>query len=45
MDAGPQVKVLCDAAGAERVRVALAELPGVERVIACRLGQGAAVVT
>ena len=45
MDAGPQVKVLCDAAGAERVRVALAELPGVERVIACKLGQGATVVT
>jgi diphosphomevalonate decarboxylase len=44
IDAGPQVKVLCDAAGAEAVRAALAEVAGVERVVVCRLGAGAAVV-
>jgi diphosphomevalonate decarboxylase len=44
IDAGPQVKVLCDAAGADAVRAALAEVPGVERVLVCRLGAGAAVV-
>ena len=44
IDAGPQVKVLCDPAGEEAVRVALATVPGVERVFACRLGGGAEVV-
>lgn len=44
IDAGPQVKVLCDAGGVERVRAALAELPRVERVLVCGLGQGATVV-
>jgi diphosphomevalonate decarboxylase len=44
IDAGPQVKVLCDAAGEGSVRAALADTPGVERVFACRLGGGAEVV-
>ena len=44
IDAGPQVKVLCDAAGAESVRAALAEVPRVERVLVCRLGHGATVL-
>ena len=44
IDAGPQVKVLCDAAGAEAVRAALTEVPGVERVLVCGPGSGATVV-
>jgi diphosphomevalonate decarboxylase len=44
IDAGPQVKVLCDPAGEGAVRAALAAVPGVERVFACRLGGGAEVV-
>jgi diphosphomevalonate decarboxylase len=44
IDAGPQVKVVCDAAGAEPVRAALAGVPGIERVVVCGLGAGAGVV-
>jgi diphosphomevalonate decarboxylase len=44
IDAGPQVKVLCDAASAGAVRDALAATAGVERVVVCRLGQGATVL-
>jgi len=44
IDAGPQVKVLCDPAGEDRVRAALTDVPGVERVFACKLGGGAEVV-
>jgi diphosphomevalonate decarboxylase len=44
IDAGPQVKVLCDEPSAEAVRRALAEVPGVERAFTCRLGGGAEVV-
>ena len=44
MDAGPQVKVLCEPSGADAVQAALAATPGVERVIVCKLGQGATVV-
>jgi diphosphomevalonate decarboxylase len=43
IDAGAQVKVLCDAADAELVRAALSEVPRIERVLVCRLGDGATV--
>lgn len=43
IDAGPQVKVLCDASDAERVAAALREIPGVERVLTCAPGDGAKV--
>ncbi|HWP64900.1 MAG TPA: diphosphomevalonate decarboxylase, partial [Candidatus Limnocylindria bacterium] len=45
MDAGPQVKVLCDPESARAVEAALADVPGVERVVACKLGGGAEVVS
>jgi diphosphomevalonate decarboxylase len=44
IDAGPQVKVVCEPPAVEVVRAALAEVPGVERVVACGLGAGAEVV-
>jgi diphosphomevalonate decarboxylase len=44
IDAGPQVKVLCEATDAPRVAEALREVPGVERVLACRPGPGAEVL-
>jgi diphosphomevalonate decarboxylase len=44
IDAGPQVKVLCAAADEGRIAEVLAAVPGVARVIRCRLGGGAAVV-
>jgi diphosphomevalonate decarboxylase len=44
IDAGPQVKVLCEPAAVERVRAVLADVPGVERVLACGIGAGAEVV-
>jgi diphosphomevalonate decarboxylase len=40
IDAGPHVKVLCQAGDAARIRSSLADLPGVERVIVS--GPGAA---
>jgi diphosphomevalonate decarboxylase len=41
IDAGPQVKVLCDPSDAERIAGALRDVPGVERVLTCRPGRGA----
>jgi diphosphomevalonate decarboxylase len=38
MDAGPQVKVLCDPADAGRIASALRDVPGVERVLTCAPG-------
>jgi diphosphomevalonate decarboxylase len=45
MDAGPHVKVLVRRADAELVRRALAELPGVERVLTSLPGPGASLLT
>lgn len=44
-DAGPQPKVLCSSADEPAVAKALAELPGVTKVIRCRLGGGARVLS
>jgi diphosphomevalonate decarboxylase len=44
IDAGPQVKVLCEPGTAPRIAAALAEIPGVARVLACAPGGGAEVV-
>jgi diphosphomevalonate decarboxylase len=44
IDAGPQVKAVCEPASVERVRVALERVPGVERVLVAGLGDGARVV-
>jgi diphosphomevalonate decarboxylase len=44
IDAGPQVKVLCEPADAGRVADALAAVPGVERIVTCAPGGGAQVV-
>jgi diphosphomevalonate decarboxylase len=44
IDAGPQVKAVCEPAAAERVRAALASVTGVERVLVVGLGDGARVV-
>ncbi len=41
MDAGPQVKVLCESPDAPRVEQALADTPGAQRIIRCRPGKGA----
>jgi diphosphomevalonate decarboxylase len=43
IDAGPQVKVLCEPADAERIAAALREVAGVERVLTCAPGEGAKV--
>ena len=43
MDAGPNVKVLCNAGEAERVEAALAEVPGVVSTLICRPGPGVSV--
>jgi diphosphomevalonate decarboxylase len=40
IDAGPQVKVLCEPANVERASEALAAVPGVLRVFSSRLGGG-----
>ena len=40
IDAGPNVKVLCDAASEAAVAAGLSELPGIRRVIASRPGPG-----
>jgi diphosphomevalonate decarboxylase len=45
IDAGPQVKVLCEPADAPRIAAVLRDVPGVERVLACRPGTGAEVCT
>jgi diphosphomevalonate decarboxylase len=44
IDAGPQVKVLCAPADADRVADALRQVPGVERVLACAPGRGAEMI-
>jgi len=44
IDAGPQVKVLCEPADAARVAAALGEVPGVARVLTSRPGAGAELV-
>jgi len=44
IDAGPHVKVLTEARSARRVAAALAEVPGVTRVIDSSLGGGAEVI-
>ena len=44
IDAGPQVKVLCEAENAEAVKAALVGVPGVIRVLSSQPGDGARVV-
>ena len=44
IDAGPHVKVLCEAAQAPAVAAALAAVPGVQRTLVASPGQGARVV-
>jgi diphosphomevalonate decarboxylase len=44
IDAGPQVKVLCEPADADRVAGALRAVPGVERVLVAGPGRGAEVI-
>ena len=44
IDAGPQVKVLCQPGDAARIADALRAVPGVERVVACTPGGGAEVL-
>jgi len=44
IDAGPQLKAVCEPASAERVRAALERVPGVERVLVVGLGDGARLV-
>jgi diphosphomevalonate decarboxylase len=44
IDAGPQVKVLCEPASAPLVAETLAGVPGVLRVLTCAPGGGAEVV-
>ncbi|HET7370679.1 MAG TPA: diphosphomevalonate decarboxylase [Gammaproteobacteria bacterium] len=44
VDAGPQVKAICLPEYAERVAAALADVPGVEDVMATALGEGARVI-
>jgi diphosphomevalonate decarboxylase len=41
IDAGPQLKAVCEPAAAEKVRTALASVPGVEDVLVTGLGCGA----
>jgi diphosphomevalonate decarboxylase len=41
VDAGPQVKAVCQPSDADRVRQALHEVPGVVEVMTCGLGKGA----
>jgi len=44
IDAGPQIKAVCEPNSTARVTAALAEIPGVVEVIRCGLGDGARVV-
>jgi diphosphomevalonate decarboxylase len=44
IDAGPQLKAICEPGAADRVARALAEIPGVVEIIRCGLGDGARVV-
>jgi len=44
VDAGPQVKAICEPGVTDRVRHALGQIPGVVELLSCGLGEGAAVV-
>lgn len=44
IDAGPQVKVLCEAANAPAISTALADAPGVLRIITTQPGPGAELI-
>lgn len=44
VDAGPQVKAICEPGAADRVRQALGQVPGVVELSSCGLGEGARVV-
>ena len=44
IDAGPQVKVVCEASAVQAVEARLAQIPGILRIVSCRLGPGAHVV-
>jgi len=44
IDAGPQLKAICDPAASELVAATLAEVPGVIEIVRCGLGGGARVV-
>ena len=44
IDAGPQVKAVCAPEAFDRVAAELAEVEGVQRVLASGLGEGARVV-
>jgi len=44
IDAGPQVKAICLPDCLEQVSAALADIPGVQRIIPCGLGDGSRLV-
>ena len=44
IDAGPQLKAVCEPDSTDRVAAALAEIPGVVEIIRCGLGDGARAV-
>lgn len=44
VDAGPQVKAVCQPRAVDDVRAALAEVPGVEQIVTTGLGSGARVI-
>ena len=44
IDAGPQLKAVCEPASTDRVAAALSEIPGVVEIIRCGLGDGARAV-
>lgn len=44
IDAGPQLKAVCEPGFSDRVAAALGEIPGVVEIIRCGLGDGARVV-
>jgi diphosphomevalonate decarboxylase len=43
-DAGPQPKILCEAKDVELVKKNLADLPGITRIISCKIAHGARVL-
>mgnify|MGYP001815417473 FL=1 len=44
IDAGPQVKAICEPGSSDPVAAALAEIPGVVEIVRCGLGDGARAV-
>jgi diphosphomevalonate decarboxylase len=44
IDAGPQLKAVCEPGASDRVAAALGGIPGVVEVLCCGLGDGARVV-